>query len=444
MVSIRARLLLAGSAVLLVFLTLCGVGLETAFRDAARDAQEGRMRGLVYALLGAAEPGPGDALELPERDLPEPRLRQPQSGLEAAILDEAGTVLWRSPSASGPLPVVIGPRVGDWRFERLEGDGRFALAFGLRWVGADARTLRYSVLVLEDDETYAGQLSVFRRTLWAWLLASAAGLLAALLAVQRWGLTPLRRLVGELHGVERGTRAQIESAYPAELTPLTGALNALIRSERGQLGRYRNALGDLAHSFKTPLAVLRGLAGDPRLPEEARRQLDDQLSRMQQIADHQLARAATAGRRALAQPLALRPIAAKIAGALRKVYADRGLALDVEVPEGLLARVESGDLHELLGNTFDNACKWARTRARLGALREGTTLVLRVDDDGPGFPADAERLLGRGVRADSRMPGQGLGLAAVAEIVGAYEGRIELERSPDLGGARVTLRIPDA
>jgi two-component system, OmpR family, sensor histidine kinase PhoQ len=444
MVSIRARLLLAGSAVLLVFLTLCGVGLERAFRQAARDAQEGRMRGLVYALLGAAEPGAGDRLELPERDLPEPRLRQPQSGLEAAILDEAGAVLWRSPGAAGPLPVVIGPRVGDWRFERLEGDGRFALAFGLRWIAADARTRRYSVLVLEDDETYEGQLSVFRRTLWAWLLASGAGLLAALLAVQRWGLSPLRRLVGELHGVERGSRAQIDAAYPAELTPLTGALNALIRSERGHLGRYRNALGDRAHSLKTPLAVLRGMAGDARLPDEARRQLDEQLARMQQITDHQLARAATAGRRALAQPLAVRAVADKIAGALRKVYADRALALEVDVAEALVARVESGDLHELLGNALDNACKWARTRTRLGAQRQGTTLILEVEDDGPGFPAEPERLLGRGVRADSRVPGQGLGLAAVAEIVSAYEGRIELARSSGLGGARVTMRIPDA
>jgi two-component system sensor histidine kinase PhoQ len=146
----------------------------------------------------------------------------------------------------------------------------------------------------------------------------------------------------------------------------------------------------------------------------------------------------------LAQPVAVHPIAAKIAAALKKVYADKALAFDLAVSLRLLARVDAGDLHELLGNTLDNAAKWARTRVELRAARASTTLELVVEDDGPGFPPEPERLLERGVRADSRVPGQGLGLAAVAEILRAYEGTIKLERSGELGGARVVLRIPSA
>src|SRR6185503_282352 len=113
------------------------------------------------------------------------RLMNHDSGLEAAVYDEAGTVLWRSPSQTGSLPLVIGPEVGKWKLERLGDAGRFALAFGLRWfVGA-----------------YDDQLAVFRRTLWSWLGAVAAALLVALVLVLRWGLQPMRRLVGELRSV---------------------------------------------------------------------------------------------------------------------------------------------------------------------------------------------------------------------------------------------------
>jgi two-component system sensor histidine kinase PhoQ len=445
MMSLQTRLLLAASLVLLVFVGLCGAGLETAFRQAALDAQENRMRGMVYALLGAAEPDEAGQLELNDGDLPEPRLMRHQSGLEAAVYDESGTVLWRSPSQAGSLPLVIGPEVGKWKLERLGDAGRFALTFGLRWLVADDnQPRRYTMLVLEDAAGYEGQLAVFRRTLWSWLGAVAAALLAALVLVLRWGLLPMRRLIGELRSVEAGTQGQIDAPYPQELTPLTGALNAMIRHERSQLQRYRNALGDLAHSLKTPLAVLRGLAGDARLSGDTQRQLDEQVDRMQQIADHQLSRAATAGRRALTQPVAVQPIAARLAAALHKVYADKSLAFDVDAAKRLLVRVDSGDLHEILGNTLDNAAKWARTTVRLHAARAASTLELAVEDDGPGFPAEPERLLERGVRADSRVPGQGLGLAAVVEILRAYEGEIVLERSAELGGARVLLRIPGA
>jgi len=445
MMSLQTRLLLAASLVLLVFVGLCGAGLETAFRQAALDAQENRMRGMVYALLGAAEPGETGQLELNDGDLPEPRLMRHDSGLEAAVYDETGTVLWRSPSQAGSLPLVIGPEVGKWKLERLGDAGRFALAFGLRWLVADDnRPQRYTMLVLEDAGGYEEQLAVFRRTLWSWLGAVAVALLAALVLVLRWGLQPMRRLVGELRSVEAGEQGQIDAPYPQELTPLTGALNAMIRHERSQLQRYRNALGDLAHSLKTPLAVLRGLAGDARLSGDTQRQLDEQVGRMQQIADHQLSRAATAGRRALAQPVAVQPVAARLTAALHKVYADKGLAFELEVPSRLVTRVDSGDLHELLGNTLDNAAKWARGKVRLHVSRRAGTLEIDVEDDGPGFPAEPERLLERGVRADSRVPGQGLGLAAVAEILKAYDGTIRLRASADLGGGRVAITIPSA
>lgn len=440
--SIQTRLLLAASVVLLAFIGLCGAGLESAFRQSALDAEQNRLRGIVYALLGAAEQDEGSKLAITDADLPEQRLRQPDSGLEAAVLDESGAVLWHSPSLTDVMPLVIGADVGHWKFERIEDVGEFALSFGLRWIGEHQLPHRYTILVLEEPDAYETQLSVFRRTVWLWLLGAAVATLVALLMVLRWGLRPLSQLVRELKGVESGAQARIDASYPQELTPLTGALNAMIVSERNQLMRYRNALGDLAHSLKTPLAVLRGLAGETHWPAEPRRQLEEQVGHMQQITHHQLARAALAGRRALAQPVVIKPLADKLIAALGKVYAAKNLSFELDFAPDLTVRADSGDLYELLGNTLDNAAKWARSRVRLRAARNGARLQFDVEDNGPGFPAEAERLLQRGARADTRVPGEGLGLSAAAEIVQAYEGEILLERSADLGGARVVVFIP--
>ena len=72
---------------------------------------------------------------------------------------------------------------------------------------------------------------------------------------------------------------------------------------------------------------------------------------------------------------------------------------------------------------------------------EGRTALIEVADNGPGFPDDAEELLERGVRADMKKPGHGIGLAAVYDLVRAYEGQLLLGAS-DLGGARVIVRLP--
>lgn len=438
--SLRARLLLAASAVLLAFIGLCGWGLETAFRNSAQAAEQDRLQGMVYALLGAADQDDSGRLTVNPDTLPDPRLRQPQSGLEAALLDEAGGELWRSPSAAGALPVIIGPEVGRTRLERIGESGPFVLAYGLRWIGTDQVPRRYTVAIVEEPDAYDEQLGIFRQTLWAWLLASALALILALLLVQYWGLLPLKKLVGELRAVELGNRPQIDNSYPRELEPLTGALNAMIRSERSQLARYRNALGDLAHSLKTPLAVLRGHSGS--LQQADREAVDEQLNRMQEIVDHQLGRAALAGRRALAQPVPLAPIAHQIEIAIGKVYIEKGLQITLSVSPIVQLRADRGDMYELIGNLLDNAAKWARREVTLAADMSDIGILIRVEDDGPGFPPEPDRLLGRGVRADSRTPGQGLGLAAVAEMVTLYEGTIELGRSESLGGARVDVRIP--
>ena len=445
MKSLRARLLLAATLVLVVFMLLTGAALEQAFRSSALQGQQDKMQALVYALLSVADAGENDELTIPANALPDPRLSRVQSGLAALIFDARGKVIWRSSNFEGAVPDLVAPKVGDILFTEYE--DQFAFNYGVRWAADSSSHLfttpkprRYTVTVLEDKTPYRTQLGVFRRTLWIGLGFAVSALLLLQLLVLRWGLAPLRRLARELRRVESGEQTSIESTYPDELMPLASGLNTMIQGERNQQSRYRNALDDLAHSLKTPLAVLRGLVDDKAADTALRERLRDPVGRIQEITDHQLRKAATAGRRSFAEPVRLRPLAEKIAGALAKVYADKQPEFAFDMDDRLRARADEGDLYEMLGNLMDNAGKWCGKRIRVSASYAERKLHLSVEDDGPGFPADADKLLQRGMRADSLTPGQGIGLGAVAEMVRAYDGTIALGRS-ELGGGKVDVAL---
>jgi two-component system sensor histidine kinase PhoQ len=262
-------------------------------------------------------------------------------------------------------------------------------------------------------------------------------------------LRPLRRVAAEIRAIEGGEQERLGGDYPAELKALTENLNGLLQRERAHQQRYRDALGDLAHSLKTPLAVMRGA-----LSEQSRGTLSESSSlaatmaeeseKMQRIVDYQLQRAATMGPSSpLAASVEIRPLAERIMASLDKVYRDKAISAEMHVDQEASGfRGDQGDLLELLGNLLDNAYKWSAGRVKLSVAVEAGKLTLSVEDDGPGIPpADIERILQRGTRADQSAPGQGIGLAVVASIVQAYGGEIEIGRSA-LGGAGITIRLP--
>lgn len=440
--SLRTRLLLAASLILAVFLASGGWAVERSYRDGAEQAQRDKLQGLVYGLLGVAEIGVDNQLLISELDLPDPRLRQPLSGMEAVIVDDQGSAIWRSPSYSDDLPRPRQMDVGQWQFDAHQSPPRFSAAFGLRWMGLDAEARRYTIQVYEDQQAFQLQVQRFRTTLWLWFGAAAGALLISLLVVMSWLTRPLRRMARQLREIQSGEQNAINGPYPDELQPLARALNTMIDNERSQLDRYRNALGDLAHSLKTPLAVMRNAVDQEPPSADLKTGLTDQINRVQDIVDHQLRRAAAAGRRALDAGTVALPIAQRIAGAVAKVHAGRAIEFDLQLEPDLRLPMEQGDLYELLGNLMDNAARFSRRRVQVTADSTQELIELTVEDDGPGFPANPERLLQRGVRADSRNPGQGLGLSAVNEIVQACGGQIRMAESSALGGARIEVRLP--
>lgn len=434
--SLRARLILGALLVLAFFLTAAGVGQERAFRAAALSAEQDKLRGLIYALLGATEPSARGGLVIGDFDLPDPRLTQPDSGLAAWLLTLEDEVVWRSPSALHAPPEHGLSEVGDFHFE--ETPEHFLTTYHLRWIGTDAEARRYQLLVESSKGSFQQQLTAYRRQLLGWLLAAAAGLLITLMIVLAWLIQPVRRMERELRAVERGDTDELAGRYPDELRPLASALNAMVQTERNQQARYRNALGDLAHSLKTPLAVLDGMLREGNTDVAQTR---EQVERMRHITEHQLARASHAGRRTLARPQVLAPVVDKIASSMAKVYHTKAPRITQDVPQGLNLRVEEGDLFELVGNILDNACKWCEQAVAIRSERDGGSVTITVEDDGPGFPEDAQQFLKRGQRADQRTPGQGLGLATVKDLVDLYEGSILIDRSRTLGGARLVLRL---
>jgi signal transduction histidine kinase len=138
------------------------------------------------------------------------------------------------------------------------------------------------------------------------------------------------------------------------------------------------------------------------------------------------------------------PVVEDLRRTLERIYVDRAIRVEAEAAPGLAFRGERQDLEEMLGNLIDNACKWARTRVAVSARADGDRILLTIDDDGLGLPADQRAaVFNRGTRLDESVPGTGLGLAIARDIAELYHGAISLEDSP-LGGLRALLTLPAA
>lgn len=445
--SLSRRLALVAVCVLAGFLGLTGILLDRAFRVSVEDAIRDKLQVQIYLLLGAAELDQAGRLEMPDL-MPEPRLSSPASGLYAAIAPPDGRPIWQSLSVAGRqirYPKATEP--GRPAFGLVDGQDTYALTHPVTWELADGSEQLLEFRVAETSALADARVGGFRRALWTWLGAVALMLLVVQAVALRWGLAPLRRLATEIREIEEGDRTRLGEPYPRELLAVTRNLNALLASGGVRLQRYRDALADLAHSLKTPLAVLRSLAED-QIPEAQQAQVTEQIERMDQAIAYHLQRGAAAGRTALSAAVDPRESLQRIGASLSKVYADKSIVLDVQAEPGALFVGDPGDLMEILGNLLDNAFKWSRSRVRVNVRSQKSgdsardRLLLEVEDDGPGIPKEyRRRVLERGGRADELVAGQGIGLALVRDMVEkAYEGSIALDTSA-LGGALVRIII---
>jgi two-component system sensor histidine kinase PhoQ len=433
--SIRARLLLGAALMLVAFVAGAGLAVQRAHADSVQAAHFAQLQSTVYLLLAEAELDATGALVMPPA-FPEPRLSVADSGLYAKIVNTQRGEEWKSASTVGIRPPFQrASPIDEWRYDTLEGAGGafLAVTYAVNWAGRTAQA-PLVLSVLEDKAGFDRELRIFARTLWTWLGGAAVLLLLSQTLLLEWGLAPLARVTTEIRRIEDGEQAEVQGRYPAEIAALTDNLNTLIRQERVRQTRYKEALSFLAHSLKTPLAVLRTAINEPaQLPAL----VAQQVTRMDDIVQHQLGRAAASGAARFAPYLALAPVVNRIRDSLAKVYADKGLVFTVDCPAQLAWRIDEGDAFEMLGNVLDNAAKWARHRVAVRVRREAQQLTIRIEDDGPGF-SDTHAILQLHVRGDEKVPGHGVGLAVVNDLVVSHGGELNLSRS-ELGGAQLDI-----
>jgi two-component system sensor histidine kinase PhoQ len=447
--SLSARLLLSLCLLLLVFFGVTIAVLDMGFRDLAQRSLRELLDAQVFALISASDVDSRGGISPPVALL-DTRYSSPGSGLYAEIRDSRNHVLWRSPSAIG-TGLEFGGVVtqGRKRYETLHPTGGgdvSAVSAGFHWEVNSNSAEDYVFSVASSLEPSRLQLARFRGQLFVWFGGLAALLVISLALLLRRVLAPLRRVAVQISAVERGELSELGAGYPTELAGVTQGLNALLKSERQRLERYRNTLGNLAHTLKTPLAVMRSVLGEDRAPDARNRVLNEQVERMEAIVQHQLKRSAAAGGATLGQAsIAVAPILHELRLTLLRVYRNKDLVVRLECAPDVAFLGDRGDLFELLGNLIDNACKYSRSTVAIEARitdAARSRLKVYVDDDGPGVPTDErDRILERGVRVDESTAGHGLGLSIARDIVGQYHGELSVTNSP-LGGARFEVGLP--
>jgi signal transduction histidine kinase len=271
------------------------------------------------------------------------------------------------------------------------------------------------------------------------LLALGAALALAAIIQLRLGLRPLTRLRDDIAAVRNGRADRLSEDQPAELAPLASELNALVADNQAALAAARGSAANLAHGLKTPIATLALVAGEPGRDPDGR--LAAMVARLDATVRHHLGRA----RASIASARVATPVAAVadgIATALRRIHAERGVMIGVEIPAGLMVAVDRTDLDEMIGNLADNAMRWARSRVVIGAHTASGSAIITIEDDGPGIaPAERTRALAKGVRLDERKEGHGFGLTIAHELALLYGGDLTLSDAPD-GGLAAVLTLP--
>jgi signal transduction histidine kinase len=410
----------------LLAMTLAGFWIV---RQAAEQFVAARLAHDAEALIAGLRP---EVMEI-GRPLP-PIYAQPFSGHYFSVRFGDRQVLrsrslWDHAFEIAPLPPgesVLAHQAGP-RDQRL-----------LVWrAGYEKQGSRFTVAMAEDIAPLARELE----RLLAMGVGASLSAAVMLLLLQRWmlrrGFRRVDAVRADIQRLETGEIERLSEDVPAEVQPLVAEVNQLVKAWGSHLARSRNALGNLAHALKSPLNLI--LLHHPDTEDDP---VARQALRMRELIQRELRRARLAGDHSPARRFRPREDIDDLVSGIRTLYADKSLDLTVEMRAPERLAFDQEDMLELIGNLLDNAAKWAVRRVHL-TLRADATLLIRVEDDGPGVePHTAERLATRGGRLDESTPGHGLGLAIVDDILRMHGGSLALGRSQRLGGFSATAELP--
>ncbi len=445
--SIQHRLISITGLILVILLTSTGWVLDQTYSVSIVRGAEEQLKLVIYALMGIAEEE-GTSLVF-NQALADPRLAQAESGLYAIVTNGLNQTLWRSPSlqsidSSGVSDNLSFTNVipGIFSFSNIEGaQGKFQLSYAVIWQGVEPSKIIFTALV--DQAPYQAAIDHFRQNLWLGLGGATLFFMLAQFFALGWGLRPLVVMQREVKELEQGTRSKLSNVYPVELSVLAENLQRFAAHEQQQRLRYRQALDNLAHSLKTPLSVLRNAIAEVAVDKNL---LKDQIDRMQDTVSRQLARVVVTAPVMLNTRIDVAEVLRKLVRTLEVAFPKMDLLLQLRAQPKL--RIDEGDLLEILGNVIENACKYGKYSVRISIDQAVAThatdmgMSIIIEDDGPGIPVTMrDDVLGRGLRLDTQVSGQGIGLAVANELVVLYEGGLSISDS-EMGGVKISLHFP--
>ena len=426
-----------------IMLPIIGLTLTKAFERQLTLAMKNELKAYSYSIFTVAEVE-NNQLIMPDALL-ENQFNISQSGLYALItvlaknnqvITHKSKVLWQSQSLlTLSLPSVLpAPDVGQTILSKINLEGNSHLLYSFSASFSDnGQAFEITLHLIKDQQEFLIALDDFKQKLWTWLFALMMVFIFVQIIWLLWTLKPLRVLTNELEQIEKGKKKALDASYPLELQQVTKQLNALLVTEENQRKRYRNALSDLAHSLKNPLAVIQSEAGvSPNSTE--------QLQLINQIIEHQLKRAQSAGQSSWHLGVNVKQIVDKLTSTLSKIYQDKNLSFTEDIDSNATFKGDEADLMEILGNVLDNACKAAQQNILISVSVKNNQLVIEIADDGKGIDKSQQAvILSRGGRADTYQAGHGIGLAIVNDLVSSYQGQLFIGRSTVLSGAVFTI-----
>lgn len=419
--------------------------ISTLYRQTSERGFASLLSAHLFNLIGSVGVDDSGALT-GSPDLGDLRFSIPQSGWYWSVEPASGSLTGQLRSGSMTAPVSV-PSAAEVPFDsdfrrtyRATGPGGETLEVVENEFELNQKNQIARFRVMGNRSELEAEIASFNRRLFSYLLVFGLGMIAINAIAILLGLRPLGQVREALSQVREGTAKRLDGRFPSEIEPLANETNALIDNNRRIVERSRTQVGNLAHSLKTPLAVMlnegRALGGPKG------RLIEDQASAMQKQVEHYLQRARVAAQRdSVVYRTPVAPVIQRMARVMEKLKP--GIRLRSQSgPETLLFAGEREDLEEIVGNLLENAMKWALSAVSIAAVGvDGGQFEIRIEDDGPGIPEEKTReALQRGKRLDETKPGTGLGLSIVAELVKEYGGTLKLDKSP-LGGLLAIVRL---
>ncbi|MGV1770529.1 ATP-binding protein [Agrobacterium vitis] len=459
--SLTLRVLLSATLWYIIALVTMAVVISALYRQGAERSFNDLLRAQLYNVVNSVTVGDGESLS-GSPALGDLRFSQPGTGWYW-LVEPLGSFN-AAPLASTSLGLTNLPVPSfeespfDQNYERFYGmtdsfGNRLRIAETEVILDESGRAARFRVsgnLKVVEDE-----ITGFSRRLYAVLAMFGVGGLLVNAVTIIFGLKPLDRARRALERIRGGEAERIEGEFPREIEPLANEINALIDSNHRIVERARMQVGNLAHSLKTPIAVLLNEARvlDPPHDEV----IKAQASAMQSQVGTYLNRARIAAQReSVLSRAEVEPVLERLVRVMRKLNPDKQFEVHLESQasgQGLVLAMESQDLEEILGNLLENAARHSETTVTVTARIAPTGevgldpgrrawLEIIVEDDGPGLdPDQIGEALKRGRRLDESKPGTGLGLSIVKEITSEYQGKLGLSRGVN-GGLLARLVLP--